>query len=235
MNDYISILSTNYCPKPTEAHYYVKNIMELNPTVQELRATKKKIKAALRNKPELCNAIFAAFGHYEKTHPKIYKLVTLVTATSLWHYLVNTAVTNTNTTCPFHRTGFIISLTLHVLYSIYNISSEDRKIAAWFSIYTIILGSFALMGTKPDPWFFSLQWNCPTQINERAAPMSYSFIVLGTAEYVMWTNSIEKFFAWRGKHKNWDIHQLIILGITGIGLLVACWLMTQIEFWLHPL
>jgi len=102
MDEYVTILSTNYCPKPSEAHFYVKNIMELNPSVQELRAVKRKIKAALRNRPELCNAIFAAFGHYEKPHPKFYKLITLVTATSLWHFLANTAAEHRR--CPFHIT-----------------------------------------------------------------------------------------------------------------------------------
>lgn len=235
MDEYVTILSTNYCLKPSEAHFYVKNIMELNPSVQELRAVKRKIKAALRNRPELCNAIFAAFGHYERPHPKFYKLITLVTATSLWHFLANTAATNTTTDCPFHRAGFFIALTLHMLYVIYNINTMNRKIAAWFNIYTIILGAFALMGTKPNPWFFSLKWNCPSPVNERAALMSYSFIVLGTTEYIMWTGSIEKFFELRGVTEKWDLQRWITLGITGVLLLTACWIMTLIEAWLHPI
>lgn len=217
-NQYILVLNTNQCPTVNDANIYVRNIMEMSPSVQDLRRFKQRLKYELKHRPELYNAIMAAFMHYDVPMPVYYKLMSLVMTIPVWHFLANERLYGTQTGCHFEDVWYFVLITLHIVYNCYNIFT--RSTHAWFNLLTILVGAVTLMGTKPDHWWFSLKWGCKGVLNERAALLGYSLIVVGTTEFVFWTQDPRDFFSCRGTSTpvNW-----YLLLMAGGALFVSCW------------
>ena len=218
MDHYIRLLHTNQCPTIDDAHIYVRNVMQLSPNVQELRRFKQRLKFELHNKPALCNAIVAAFMHYDVPMPIYYKLMSLAMTVPVWHLLANERMYGTHTGCRFEDIGYLLLVTLHIGYNCYNIYT--RSTHPWFNLLTVLFGAVTLMGTKPNDWWLSLQWGCNGVLNERAALLGYTLVVVGTTEFVFWTQDPRDFFSCRGTLA--PVNGYILL-LAGAALFVSCW------------
>jgi hypothetical protein len=153
-------------------------------------------------------------------------VIALIPTVVLGHYLVNAALVGqdigSGSTCDYSALRFVVPLGLYFVGLLVDGALNlSTFVLATCHFLSILLGAYALMGSKPHTWYLSMEWDCLSPVNERGAMFGYTTIVTST---VVFLPLLRKWYHGYTRESGWGVYVAYL--VAGGALFGLCYLLS---------
>ena len=151
-------------------------------------------------------------------------VIALIPTVVLGHYLVNAALTDQDigSTCDYSALRFVVPLCLYFVGLLVDGALDlSTFVLATCHFLSILLGAYALMGSKPHTWYLSMEWDCQSPVSERGAMFGYTTIVTSTVAFLP---LLRKWYHGYTRESGWGVYVAYL--VAGGALFGLCYLLS---------